>query len=306
MRYLGLILWMGCTSPEVLDWDPESSWTWEDSSTPEVLLSGLIQPMGLAAASAEQFWVADVLDHRVHRIHLSGDVELTVEGLVSPRWVAAGLDWLVVTESAEDGRVLAFQGEATGPPLELAAGASWGQVVFDGTTFWWFEDGDEVLFHWSPGDVVASSATLTRPIQAIASTPTGVMVAMGTSKPWLIVDQASEVQAELWEEPQQMVWGNGTLWMSTRSPRWPFPGWIYRLDEGEAKVVQYSPPEPGPIVTTEDSVFWGSKQTLARASLGGAAYEAVGLQTAVGALISVDQHILWTDYQRGLLLTWSD
>ena len=60
------------------------------------------------------------------------------------------------------------------------------------------------------------------------------------------------------------------------------------------------------MTVTDSAIFWGSKQTLTRYEMGSEAYEAIALQTAVADVISTDSGVFWTDYQRGVLLTWTD
>jgi hypothetical protein len=71
----------------------------------------------------------------------------------------------------------------------------------------------------------------------------------------------------------------------------------------DAVGTSHSPPEPLWLAADDDSIFWSSKQSITRVSWGGGAYESVALRTAVGGLtVGVELGLVWTDWERGLLL----
>ena len=285
-------------------WAPEDPWTWQDVSQPEVVLDGFEQPLGLSISDGV-IWVADAASGRVSGVDASGTLLHEWETDASPKHIAAANDWVVFSSPDDVGRVAGYNRQ-TGAEQSLASGKNWGSVAYAQDRFWWHADAGTTLYSWQPGASAPNEQEFNGPILEITATPDGIMAVTGTNKPWAIRNDEGAVVAEIWEEPQDLVWANETLWLSTRSPRWPYPGWIYRLDGGAAKVVEYSPPEPGPITATPNYIYWGSKQTLTRATLGGEAYEAIALQTSVADVIADGDTVYWTDRQRGLLLIWED
>lgn len=304
MRIGWIVFFLACTTPEVLEWSPEDPWTWQNVAEPKVFSDGFLEPFGLAVAD-DVVWVADEGTGSVTGLGPSGSIDHEWVTEFSPRHVAAGGGWLVATETDEVGVVSAYQVES-GVAQVLESGRKWGDVVYSQGQFWWYADAGEKLYSWTPGDAQPIERALSGPILTLAAFPEGVMVATGAKQPWNIRNQEDALVAEIWEEPQELTWAKETLWVSTRSPRWPFPGWIYRLEDGVAKVVEYSPPEPGPIAATSEYIYWGSKQTLTRAALGAEAYEAIALQTSVADVVADGETIFWTDRQRGLVLNWDD
>jgi len=304
MRTGWIIFLFACTAPEVAPWAPEDPWTWQDVSQPEVVSDSFQQPMGLAFAEG-QIWVADAGSGTVTGLSATGSTELEWDTGFSPTYVTVGAGWLVASSTEEDGLIAAY--DLTNEAVQvLGSGRSWGTVTFSMGRFWWHAASSATLYSWVPGESEPTSSELSGAILALTATPDGVYVVTGTNKPWNIRSQDDVSIAEIWEEPQDLVWASGTLWISTRSARWPYPGWIYRLDDDSAKVVEYSPPEPGPITATSSHVYWGSKQTLTRAALDGKAYQSIALQTSVADVIAEGDTIFWTDRQRGLVLTWED
>ena len=305
MRYGWLVLVsISCSTPEVEKWEPGTPWEWEDEPHPTSLMSDLVQPVGLCMGGSGDLWVADPGQDSVLRISPSGEITARIDSLWSPQWVACGVDTVLVTESDEAGRVLLF--DTAGEPLHdlTPNGANWGRAVYGNGVYSWFAVGGTSLFQWDGSSV--SSIEQGGVVRALTATAEGVVMAIGAQAPWRLLDESGAQVGTTQYAPQDLAW-NGHLWASTRSARWPFGGWVVRFDGSEAgELVSYSPPEPGPIAVTDNAVFWGSKQTLTRLSLGSETYEALALQTAVGDVVASEQQVFWTDRQRGVLLTWTD
>ena len=90
------------------------------------------------------------------------------------------------------------------------------------------------------------------------------------------------------------------LWIATRSTRWPYGGWIYKHD-GSLSQISNSPPEAKLILGTETGVVWSSKQSIAYMENEASTYQTLGIQTAVGDMIVLDDVLYWTDRQSGRL-----
>jgi hypothetical protein len=305
MRCFGLVVFglVGCVSPEVAEWSPGAPWTVQDMAPPEPIFTELVTPMGLAVMSPTQLWVVDEGADRVLLLTTDGEIEQSIDAVSGPRWVAYGPGEVVVTEPHDQGRVLLFTDQGDAVQTLSVSQAPWGQVTYGGERFWWFEEGQSVLYWWLDGQV--GQRDLMRSIVALTGTSEGVRVAIGDRDPWEIVNGLGESLGEVDYAPQALAWQDGVLWGTTRSARWPFGGWVVRWDAADAELVQYSPPEPGPLALTDSAVFWGSKQTLTQFSLDASAYEAIAVQTAVGDVVSVDGGVFWTDRQRGALFSWT-
>ena len=305
MRYGWLVVCLfGCTLPEVQEWAPGTPWDWEDVSEPTELVSGFMKPMGLCVTTAGDLWVADEVANSVQRVSIEGDVVAEISELNAPRWLACGDGLVVISESGEDGHVHVYQEDGAFVQTLSDSPASWGRPVYGDGVFSWTASGGTDLYQWDGSEVVVHAFSSS--IQAVIHTPSGWLVAAGPQSPWVLMDLSKEVWGTSPYGVRDLEWHDGELWGSTRSPRWPYGGWIVRWDTPSAALVQYSPPEPGPMTLVDSVMFWGSKQSLTRYALEDDAYEAIALQTAVAEVISVGSSVYWTDYQRGVLLTWTD
>jgi hypothetical protein len=110
--------------------------------------------------------------------------------------------------------------------------------------------------------------------------------------------------AELEDPPHDLVRDGEIAFLSTRSTRWPYGGFILSLSGGDLDEISYSPPEPERIGFDEEVVIWSSKQSITRVAREGGTYELVAGMTAVEDFITVDGLIYWTDGQTGEVLSW--
>lgn len=105
--------------------------------------------------------------------------------------------------------------------------------------------------------------------------------------------------------PHQVTSHNNDFFVTTRSFRWPYAGWIVGLQEENEMFVEKrigeTPPEPEYILYHDNYVYWSSKQSLTRVSQDGGTYEMIAPQTTIGDLILFENAIWWTDTKGGRL-----
>ena len=105
--------------------------------------------------------------------------------------------------------------------------------------------------------------------------------------------------------PHQVTSYNDDFFVTTRSFRWPYAGWIVGLREENETLVERrlgeTPPEPEHILYHDEYVYWSSKQSLTRVSQDGGTYEIIAPQTTIGDLVLFENAIWWTDTKGGRL-----
>lgn len=307
------VIWIGlflgaCQSEGVQPWSPESPWAWEEEDAPRVLMEGVQGATGLAVDELEVLWGVDPGAGLIWRMETDAGAEVVVEELSDPRWIAVSMEQVVVTEGGESGRVMAWS--ASEGLRILATGGGWGSVKGNNGVFYWHREDSGEVWRWASGEEAVALAGLEE-TRALAVGSDSVVVAAGSSKPWSLFERSEGAAdwvllGEVWDEPFDMTWGEGHLWLTTRSSRWPFGGWLYRLEGSAAKVHVYSPPEPNRITVSDTHLYWASKQTLTRCGKTESTYESIAVQTAITDVVMWNQAVVWTDVQRGLVLAWSE
>lgn len=107
------------------------------------------------------------------------------------------------------------------------------------------------------------------------------------------------------DEPRLLIADGNTLYATTRSARWPYGGWILKLegsvDSWTETRLSDSPPEAERLLVHDDFVYWGSKQSITRVSTDGGTYEMIAQNTTVGAMVIHEGTLWWTDSKGGRL-----
>ena len=110
--------------------------------------------------------------------------------------------------------------------------------------------------------------------------------------------------------PHQMFLNDDSFFLTTRSFRWPYAGWIVKLEENSGSMQEQklseTPPEPEWIGTTNNYVYWSSKQSITRVPKDGGMFEMVAPQTTIGDLLIVDQQVWWTDSKGGRVFVYTE
>ena len=101
------------------------------------------------------------------------------------------------------------------------------------------------------------------------------------------------------EIPHRLAADIDQLWVSTRSSRWPYGGWIASFDEDNFDRQTQSPPEAEQIIAFDEGVIWASKQTIAYWTA--EPYTSVALQVMVSSMHIVGEELFWSDRQGGRL-----
>ena len=97
--------------------------------------------------------------------------------------------------------------------------------------------------------------------------------------------------------PHKITSNDESLWVTTRSSRWPYGGWILALQNGSLNKRTQSPPEPEDIIIWQDTVFWSSKQSIT--SFVQEPYEMEALQARVSHMLIHENILYWSDPQGG-------
>jgi hypothetical protein len=277
------------------DWAPEDGWQNAEVPEPMVLAEGLATPRGVASWNGGLVF-AEAGSGRVVAFE-DGSEKVVVEDLGEPWAVIVWGEDLVVGDRA-GGRILKVG--ATGEVEILAEGLTTpGQLAASGDRACWLDEAGTMGCSDWLGEILAVEAPLGIAME-------GDVAWVTSSEGLLEVDlvaRTSSVVVSPVETPQDVLLHEGQLALSTRSTRWPYGGWIYVVEGTEAVGTSHSPPEPLWLAANADSIYWSSKQSITRVSWEGGAYENVALRTAVGGLTVADElGLVWTDWERGLLL----
>ncbi len=107
------------------------------------------------------------------------------------------------------------------------------------------------------------------------------------------------------DEPRRLFSDGDTLYATTRSARWPYGGWIIKLEGAEDSWAETrlsdSPPEAERLLVHDGFVYWSSKQSITQVSTDGGTYEMVVPNTTVGAMHVQEDTLWWTDSKGGRL-----
>ena len=110
--------------------------------------------------------------------------------------------------------------------------------------------------------------------------------------------------------PHQMILQQDRFFVTTRSFRWPYAGWIVELEDSNGMLQEHrlseTPPEPEWIGVTDNYVYWSSKQSITRIHKEGGIFEMIAPQTTVGNLLAVNHQVWWTDHKGGRVFVYSE
>ena len=301
-RMSWMMLAMGCSGAlEYDDWTPaDTGWSMDEVEQADVVAQGLEGPVGIAWWQQQLF----VAEEDAGRVVSLDEEEAWLEGLEGPSWLSAEGDWMLVADTTSV-HVLGSDGSG----VTLSEGhESIGRIeLVDGVAWWLDPDAGELWMAELPdGEAVRITDGL--------AVPVGLSVLDGA--PW-VAEQDDELLieidpetgeqstvAELEDPPHDLVREGEDAFLTTRSTRWPYGGFILAVSDGDVDEISYSPPEPERIGLDTDYVIWTSKQSITRVSRQGGTYELVSGMTAVEDFVSVDGFVYWTDGQTGEVLSW--
>lgn len=295
---------VGCShSGEFAEWQPlDSGVVYEEVDPPEQFATGLSGPVGIVWWQS-QLVVAEQDAGRVVSVD-SGTV--WAEGLAGPTWLAAHGERLLVAD-AEAGSVLLLDADGTSSWLSTDH-ATIGRIALTEDYAWWLDP--DVGELWRADLITQEVERLTNELD----TPVGLAVVDDVV--WVAEQETEQITmvhpetgllstvVELEDPPYDLVRDGDEAFVSTRSTRWPYGGFILSVVENEVRELSYSPPEPERIVFSDTHVIWASKQSITRVEREGGSYVLVAGMTAVEDLIVQDDHVFWTDGQTGEVLGW--
>jgi hypothetical protein len=314
MRVLSLCFLVGCGSKNRDEspaqtfadtgdaYTPGLSWGEASVSSPVVLAQDLDDPQGLVLVDGVWF-VAERGAGRVLALGPS-EPEVFADGFDAPSHLAATDDGFVVTD-ADAIWVVSPVGFAQ---QVVAFSGGLADMAASGTDIWWVLGDGEAGDLWHVSLTAPDSARVVLPG---LDQPGGVAADDGIA--WVVETGSKRVHrmnsdgvdaTESWttELPGVEIAVNGdSVVLTTMSERWPYPGFVERLSDGVSTVLGEVPPEPGLVQLTEDSVFFATKQGIARMPRDGGTFESLALRTSVGAFVVHDTQLVWTDPERGMV-----
>ncbi|MBT3222113.1 MAG: hypothetical protein HN348_23820 [Proteobacteria bacterium] len=294
-----LIFLIACQQ-EPASWTPAEPWSEVEVQAPELVLSDLADPRGIAVVG-DTLVIAEYGGGRVLTVD-DGVVEELATELANPYMLDANEDYIVVSERG-GGRVLALRGDTQ---TIVAEGLTTpGRIVLEGSEAWWLDEGTSSLWH---ADLEAETSEILRdgldsPLGLDVADRLVYLAERGDLNRVITVDSetlAEEVVRAVAETPMDVVVGNLQAYFSARSFRWPYGGFIY--GESGSGLCE-SPPGLQWLTVNDAHVYWSSNQSISRVALDKDTYELVVLQTAVGDLALGEDALFWTDRQRGQVLT---
>jgi hypothetical protein len=305
MRLLSLLLLVltACPAPE--QWQPPGDWTVDEVSQPEILTRSLLTPRGLIYLPDSGWLVADQDQGAIFALQ-DGDATPWLSGLAAPDalvtpttdspsiFAMTETDTSTLSVLASDGELL-FQTQAA-----LALGA----IGLNEQTVWWLDDTELWRGDLTTGAVALVSTDLHDPY-ALHVTETRVFISDQGNSQIIEVDTATDeatVLTTLDEVPYGLTSEGDSIFVATRSTRWPYGGFIYAIEDGNTTPISYTPPQADRIIRTDTRVVWSSSESLTAAPSEGGDYEMLALQTDVVDLAQTESTLVWTDDSRGLVL----
>jgi len=292
-------------------WTPDGAPELPAVAGAEVVASGFSRP-GALVSYGGGFALVDEETQEV--IVLSGDrdVEVLAEGFGGADLLAESGTTLIVSDS-EDNTLWALADGGAEPLLLWTGGGPPAALDVLGDAVWFTVlagESNSPALGWaalngSGAELVTES--LTEPL-GLSATDHAIFVADAGRGEILSVapeDGALSALAAPFEDPRDVRWDDGTLYFTARSPNWPGGGWLYSMGDAGDNTTQlsYSPPGIDRIVLTQDSIYWTSAQSITRVARDGGTYEVLATETRVGGFVVQDDRLLWTDQDRGQVLS---
>jgi hypothetical protein len=296
-----ILLLLGC-GPAL----EQSTWTPEDWIDPYTLQSPslydeLQQPQQMVLQE-DSIWIIDENLGQLISIDLEGNAEVIDDYLGSPTILTAN-DLTAIIYDSENGQLLkSSQGSHTvfSNPTESISDL----LMIENEVFWINDEG--TLFRQGINETTPSTVLeyLNNPTSLLYENNTLWIACSGDNSIWSYTPSLSfaEEVVVLDDEPRKMAWSEGKLWVTTRSSRWPYAGWIVSVEGSQAVKVVNSPPEPEHIIAYQDTIYWSSKQSITKYIPDSTTYEMVISNTAVSDMHIEDGTLYWLDIQQAALL----
>ena len=290
-RILGLGLMAACNQePEPFDFDNHAFES--ELETIEPVLEGLLWPSdmtisdgGLTFIERDALTVHQVLNDAVQESWEWGETPLQLLSIEDDTWVRtdSGIHSL-------EGNGTAVEAEGITDMFELNG------------ILHWVRSGDTAQIENETGIILESDS----PIDSTVVVDNTLFVLDRASKKLMRVSEEGTTEAfRFGDEPRRLFTDGDTLYATTRSARWPYGGWIVKLEGSEDSWSETrlsdSPPEAERLLVHDGFVYWSSKQSITRTSTDGGTYEMVAPNTTVGAMHVQADTLWWTDSKGGRL-----
>lgn len=284
-----MLLFLACTSPEQTGF---ASYDWVDEyETPEYLNDTLIQPYGMTAFQ-DGFLVMDRGASSL--VYVKGEnSEILAEEIVGS-YFSEGETGLLL---GGDQEIYTIDSDGN-PSVWLDDVISPSAITQVGEDVFWIEEGD--VWSFNGVERILIDADFRNPYDLIYWDGSLWIATQGDNAFWkydLVNPPAKMVSLD--DDPHRLAIGDEGLWITTRSSRWPYGGWIVFFDGENSEKITQTPPEPEWVSFYQDQVIWSSKQSITAYTED--SYEMLALQARVGSMFVQDGHLYWTDQQAGKL-----
>ena len=159
---------------------------------------------------------------------------------------------------------------------------------------YWLEEGS--LYAWNGAEASALCPELDEPYDLAEWDPKLWITTQGDNGLWSLSDNQCSLVQTFDDIPHRMA-ADQELWITTRSFRWPYGGWVVSFDGSSITKHSESPPEPEHITSWEEQIIWSSKQSIT--SYSDVPYDMLAAQTTAGALLIDGSVLYWTDTHGG-------
>ena len=281
-----MILILGCL-PTV---DVEAySWI-EEVATPDFFGDNMISPKDMIVFQ-EGFLVADA--GRDALLYVDETESYVLADVTEPRILRSGMSDLLATSDAiyeidEEGNALLIIDQREQPRA----------MVHTSEGVFWLEE--NTLFGLINGELTTLASDLPRPYDMIEWEGAIWITTQEDRAIWSFTIETGMNQILTTDNiPHCFSASADGLWVSTRSFRWPYGGWISFFDGDSLSLLSESPPEAEKLLPYKDGVIWASKQSITYWNAD--PYQMLVQQVSVGNLLVVDDVLYWSDQQAGRL-----
>ena len=268
----------------------------EEHSSHIPLIEGLYSPT-LLTVYGDNLYTLESEVNLVHQISNEG-IQGSTEMTYLPEYLYAGSSLLAVTEEGifdVANEILLHEAYEATHVFEIDGTLYWTEEHVAGTEI--HNEADSVLIEiYSLDDLHVYNGNLWAIDQNYSS-----LVWIDTSLP--MTEWAGEVVVNFEDEARRMTMDNDAFYVTTRSMRWPYGGWIVKIQGTTNNMtttrLTESPPEAEHIVVHNDTVYWSSKQSITAVASEGGTYNMIAPQTTVGGMVIHEGGLWWTDTKGG-------
>ena len=284
-----IFFFISCASEQELDF-----WTWEEEhQANEYSYHELQKPLGLLTFE-DGLLVCDENLQSIVRLE-DGEQTVLVNTLPSPSELLFHNENIFFTTESTIERLYVEEGSSE-PLIENLNSPK--NVVSHGELLYWIEEGS--LYYWDNDQTLQLCPELSTAYDIIEWESTLWITTQSDNGLWKMENDECLLMETLEDIPHRMSVSNDTLWITTRSFRWPYGGWIVSYDGNTTKHIE-SPPEPEHITTWNGHVIWSSKQSIT--SYEEIPYTMLAAQTTVGDMIIHNDILYWSDVHGGRIGT---